>query len=348
MTPLIEFDFAKGFPLQDVALQDVAKLIGGKVAGMDRPVQYLALLKGGRGATKNRLSYVESPAYWKVFCASDTESAIVSQAVLANQSLPADKSVIVVADNPALAFFEAHERLYQNDRYPRLRGDRGAACVIHPRAFVDDGVVLGERVRIDANVTIYPNTVIGDDTWLKAGCVIGGPGFERKRLFGRLRTVTHVGGVALGPFVEIGSSSVVDCHLIGRFTSVGANTRVDNLVHVAHGAVIGEECSIVAGSEISGSVILGNGVWLGPHTCSNHEVTIGDHAFAGTGSVITGDVPSHALVYGNPAKVRGWVCACRTKLADGGNLSRVTCTKCGTRYERTESGGIRFEKATAA
>jgi len=78
---------------------------------------------------------------------------------------------------------------------------------------------------------------------------------------------------------------------------------------VKRGASLGANCTIVCG------------------------VTIGCFAFVGAGAVVTRDVPDRALVYGNPAKIRGWVCACGEKL--GGDLA---CAACGFAYHRTAAG----------
>jgi UDP-2-acetamido-3-amino-2,3-dideoxy-glucuronate N-acetyltransferase len=62
--------------------------------------------------------------------------------------------------------------------------------------------------------------------------------------------------------------------------------------------------------------------------CGN---TIGKYAFIGAGSVVTKDVPDYALVYGNPAKLKGWMCACATKL-NFNPQEQARCTKCGKLY----------------
>ena len=80
-----------------------------------------------------------------------------------------------------------------------------------------------------------------------------------------------------------------------------------------------------------GRVALAMGASLGANctvVCGN---TIGRYAFVGAGSVVTSDVPDYALIYGNPARVRGWVCACGIKLDFTGG-ERATCPACGQCY----------------
>jgi UDP-2-acetamido-3-amino-2,3-dideoxy-glucuronate N-acetyltransferase len=63
-------------------------------------------------------------------------------------------------------------------------------------------------------------------------------------------------------------------------------------------------------------------------------VTLGRYCFVGAGSVVTRDVPDHAMVYGSPARLRGWVCRCGVKLGES-----LACPECGESYE-TEGDGL--------
>lgn len=119
---------------------------------------------------------------------------------------------------------------------------------------------------------------------------------------------------------------------------MGPHTTIDNLVHFAHSAKTGQDCSLVACSEVSGGVILGDGVWLGPNAAINQLLKIGDHCYIGTGSVVTRDLPSHCLAHGSPAKVAAQVCVCRSKISFENNLA--TCDKCGSHYRLSEQGQV--------
>src|SRR6201991_899577 len=79
---------------------------------------------------------------------------------------------------------------------------------------------------------------------------------------------------------------------------------------VRRGASFGANCTIVCGS------------------------TIGRYAFIGAGSVVTRDVPDYALMFGNPAKLRGWMCACGIKLDFNGDQRTAQCSACGSRFEK--------------
>jgi UDP-2-acetamido-3-amino-2,3-dideoxy-glucuronate N-acetyltransferase len=60
-------------------------------------------------------------------------------------------------------------------------------------------------------------------------------------------------------------------------------------------------------------------------------ITVGRCAFVGAGGVVTHDVPDYCLVYGNPAELKGWMCACGVKL-EIGYSEAVDCRACGANY----------------
>ena len=148
---------------------------------------------------------------------------------------------------------------------------------------------------IGNNVKIGDNVSIGEV----------GFGFERDKE-GRyqipLERRVHDYSVVIEDNVEIGSNSVIHR---GRWrdTVIGAGTKIDSLVHVAHNAVIGKNCLVVAGTVIGGSVSIGDGCFIGENVSIKQGVKIAHNVTIGMGAVVLNDItqPDSTWV-GNPCR----------------------------------------------
>lgn len=150
---------------------------------------------------------------------------------------------------------------------------------------IDSRAVLYSCVKKTKNVGIGPYSVIGRD----------GFGYKDGR------RIPHIGGVIIEEYVEIGSNSCIDRAKLDN-TIIGAHTKIDNLVHVGHNAVIGRGCIIVAGSVIGGSCVLGDNVFVGQNATIKDHVKVGNNVIIGCGANVIKDVPDGQTVVGNPAK----------------------------------------------
>jgi UDP-3-O-[3-hydroxymyristoyl] glucosamine N-acyltransferase len=173
-------------------------------------------------------------------------------------------------------------------------------AIIHPKAYIaDKNVRVGRGTVIEPGVTILERTVIGEDVILRAGCTLGSQGFEFKRIDGKILNVAHAGGLMIGNRVEIQANSALSRSIFGGFTELGEDTKLDNLVHIAHNVTIGKRCFLAACAMIAGSVSIGNDVWIGPGASISSGITIGDDAQITIGSVVTRDVLHNQRVTGN-------------------------------------------------
>lgn len=199
---------------------------------------------------------------------------------------------------------------------PRRTGpDIAPTAVVAPGARLGQGVRLGHHVVVAEGVEIGDNTEIRDGAVLRAGTRIGrdclvksnsvigdeGFGFDFAEDGTPIR-VPHYGGVQIGDRVEIGALCTVVRGTL-EDTVVGDDVKMDDHVHIAHNCVIGARTIITACAEVSGSVVLGADVWLGPQSSVNNKVTVGDRAMLGLGAVANKDVPGGMIVVGNPARV---------------------------------------------
>lgn len=144
---------------------------------------------------------------------------------------------------------------------------------------------------------IHWSVVIGKNT------VIGADGFGYARAEdGTLVKMPHRGNVVIEENVEIGSNTCIDRAVVGS-TVIGAGTKIDNLVHIAHGVKIGKNCLIVAGAVIGGSCEIGDNCFIGINASIKNKVKIGNNVTVGMCAVVLKDVPDGVTVIGNPARI---------------------------------------------
>ena len=175
---------------------------------------------------------------------------------------------------------------------------------IHETAIVDEGVDIGAGTKIWHFSHVMPGTRIG------VGCTLGqnvlvGPNVTVGNNVKIQNNVSVYEGVVLEDDVLCGPSCV--------FTNVDrprsgfpTNSSDYRETIVKRGATIGANATIVCGH------------------------TLGEHAFVGAGSVVTKDVPDYGLVYGTPARLRGYACKCGASLTF--DADRATCAECGRGY----------------
>ncbi|GAI90297.1 unnamed protein product, partial [marine sediment metagenome] len=90
------------------------------------------------------------------------------------------------------------------------------------------------------------------------------------------------------------------------------------------------------------TTLVEKGVSIGANAtiiCGN---TVGRYAFIGAGAVVTEDIPDYALVYGNPARIKGWMCECGIKLEFNGDFAK--CKACGKEYKMMDEKKVRRER----
>jgi UDP-3-O-[3-hydroxymyristoyl] glucosamine N-acyltransferase len=155
-------------------------------------------------------------------------------------------------------------------------------CVLHTR------VSIRERVRIGARVVIQDGAVIGSD----------GFGFAHRE-DGTHEKIPQVASVVIEDDVEIGANTTVDRPAVGE-TRIRRGTKVDNLVQIAHGVVVGTNSLVAAQVGIAGSSVVGNDVMLGGQVGVTGHVTVGDRVKASAKTGVTGNVPADAFITGYP------------------------------------------------
>jgi UDP-3-O-[3-hydroxymyristoyl] glucosamine N-acyltransferase len=159
----------------------------------------------------------------------------------------------------------------------------GYGTHIEAGATVGEGVQIGKNCRIHPRAVLYPGTTLGDRVVVHAGAVLGGDGFGyvRDNATGSYTQFPQQGTLVLEDDVEIGANTTIDRGALEE-TRIGRGTKIDNLVHVGHNCVIGEDVVLVALTGVSGSSTIGKGAVIAG------QVGIGDHAHIGPGVILGG------------------------------------------------------------
>jgi len=177
----------------------------------------------------------------------------------------------------------------------------GEDCRVGPGAELGDRAVLGDRCRIEAHAVVAPDTVLGHRVVVKTGARVGQEGFAWTGAPATRRRVPHRGACRIGDDVEIGANSTVDRGSLGA-TVIGAGTKLDNLVHIAHNVRIGVRCTILAQVGVAGTTVIGDDVAVGGQAGLAGQLRVGDGAQLAAQSGVIGDVPPGATVSGYPAR----------------------------------------------
>jgi UDP-3-O-[3-hydroxymyristoyl] glucosamine N-acyltransferase len=287
---------------------------GAKISGVASPAE----------AHAEDLIYVDSPRHLDQAAASRAVCVVVSPGV----SLPGKILLRVV--NPKLAFALAAAWLVPPARiahgihptavispsarlapgvavgpYGVIEEDVevGAGSEIGAFCFLGRGARLGEGCRLYPRVTLYAGAMLANRVILHSGVVIGADGFGYVTENGKYRKFPQAGEVAIHDDVEIGANATIDRGSLDR-TEIGAGTKLDNLVHIAHNVRIGDDTVIAAQTGVSGSSVIGKNVVIGGQVGIADHCELEDGAVAGAQAGIpTGKiVRSGQIVWGTPAR----------------------------------------------
>jgi UDP-3-O-[3-hydroxymyristoyl] glucosamine N-acyltransferase len=304
----------------------VASLLAGDILGdAERELTDVAALQEAAGS---HLSFVASDKQVRTLGQTRAGAVLVARSLVAQTPQNLTTTLIAV-DDPQAAFVEIMLRFRPRAPRPQIgisphaivspTAQIGADCNIHPGAVIGDdvvlgtgcdiypGAVIGAGCRIGDHVTIHPNAVlyhhvqVGNRVIIHATAVIGADGFGYRFAEGRFIHLPHTGTVILDDDVEIGAGATVDRAMIGA-TVIGAGTKLDNQVMIAHNCRLGKHNAFAAQVGLAGSATTGDYVRCGG------QVGVADHAHIGTGASIgamagvSGHIPDGERYHGIPAR----------------------------------------------
>jgi UDP-3-O-[3-hydroxymyristoyl] glucosamine N-acyltransferase len=177
----------------------------------------------------------------------------------------------------------------------------GARTCLAAGVVLGDGVIIGNDCTVHAGVIANSGSVLGDRVQLQAGVVLAGDGFGYEFRDGAHQKIPHVGRCIIESDVEIGANTTIDRGSVGD-TVIGAGTKIDNLVQVAHNVRMGRLCLVMAQTGIAGSARIGDGVIIAGQAGLAGHITIGSGARIAAKAGVFGDVPAGETWSGYPAR----------------------------------------------
>ena len=189
------------------------------------------------------------------------------------------------------------------------RGARiGARTVVHPHVTIGAGAQIGDDCVIHSRVSVRERVHIGHRVILQDGAVVGSDGFGfALRPDGTHHKIPQIGGVVVEDDVEIGANATIDRPAVGE-TRIGAGSKIDNLVQVAHGVTIGRDVLLAAQVGIAGSTTIEDAVTLAGQVGVAGHITIGKGTIATAQTGIPNSVEPGSFISGYPAiSNRDWL-----------------------------------------
>ena len=165
----------------------------------------------------------------------------------------------------------------------------GSGVIIEDQVYIGDDVIIGARTRVYPGVRIMNGVEIGADCIIYPNAVIGADGFGHRSSADGYTKVPHFGKVIIEDKVEIGSNVCIDRGALTD-TIIRTGAKLDNLIHIAHGADIGAHVAIAAQSGISGSSKIGAGSRLGGQVGVVGHINIAPNSSIQAQSGVAGDI----------------------------------------------------------
>jgi UDP-3-O-[3-hydroxymyristoyl] glucosamine N-acyltransferase len=307
-----------------ITVSELSKLLNGEVIGDEQALLHtVAKIEDGKPGA---LSFLANPKYENHLYNTKSTAVLVNRTFVPAQQI---ETTLIKVDDAYAAFSYLLEQFAASGKSPAgidktavveasasvdtsafvgaltyVGKDAviGAGCQIHPQVYIGSGATIGKNVTLFAGVKIYHACVIGDNTIVHSGTVIGSDGFGfAPQADKSYKKIPQTGNVVIEEDVEIGSNCVIDRATIGS-TIIRKGVKLDNLIQVAHNVEIGEHTVIASQSGIAGSSKIGKHCVIAGQVGFAGHITIADGSSFGAQSGIANsiDKPNKAW-FGSPA-----------------------------------------------
>ena len=292
--------------LKEFKCSELAEVVGGKASSGNITIDNISSLDS---ANASSISFLSDSSY--IPRLKETKSKVI---LIKKEDLKYWGKDYILVKNPYLAFskiatlfnelgengkYSIHESVvFGNNSKPeennsiRAHSTIGDNCLlgkdiqIGSNVTVGDNVVIGSNTVIHSNVTIESNVKIGANCVFFSGSRIGTDGFGyAPDDDGSWAKIPQTGGVIIEDNVHIGANTTIDCGAIDN-TIIKTGVKIDNLVHIAHNCVIGENTIIAAMAGFAGSCKIGKGCMIGGGAGIGPNISIADRSVITARTVI--------------------------------------------------------------
>lgn len=296
-----------------LSLAEIAEYLGGELHGeADTKIEKIATLAN---ATKGCIGFLGNSKYTNQLETTQASAVLISANELSYLKQH-NSAAAIVLDNPYLGYAKLAQKM---DTTPKQK------VGIHPTAVVDESSIvdasasigansviaaganigadvtigancyvgeqshIGKGTRLWANVSVYHDVTIGEDCLFQSGCAIGSDGFGYAPDGKQWVKIPQLGGVRIGDRVEIGANTCVDRGALDD-TIIGNGVIIDNMVQIAHNAVVGDNTAMAGHSGIAGSTTVGENCSFGGRAGVAGHLTVTDNVMIAAQTIVSNNV----------------------------------------------------------
>lgn len=288
-------------------IQEIANYLGARIVGDSN--RQLTGINEIHKVEAGDITFVDYHKYYKKALSSTATAVIIDQ----EMDCPPDKTLLV-SDDPFRDYNKLAKRFRPFDLSAEVTKIQSYhvqnTAQIADNVIIMPGAYIGHHVKIGKGSVIYPNVVINDyvqigaNVIIHANTTIGGDAFyykfrKDKEPFGYDKMHT-IGRVIIEDNVEIGSNCTIDRGVSG-ITKIGAGTKLDNLVMIAHGVVIGKNCLLASQVGVAGKTIIEDDVILWAQVGVSKSLRLGKGSIVLAKSGVGKDTEPGKIYFGIPA-----------------------------------------------
>ena len=271
-------------------------------------------------ASSGSITFIDNKKYFKDLYSTNASACIISENVLNKYTSKAGMSFLV-SKNPYLSYAKLLNLFYpdlkNSHRDKKEKIDLSNSSQVSKHVDLKNNVSIGEKTIINSFSSIGPNVYIGKNCFIgnnvsisnaylgnnvivQDGTIIGQDGFGYVFDGKRYIKVPQIGIVKINDDVEIGSNCAIDRGSL-NFTEIKKGVKIDNLVHIAHNVVIGENTVIAGQTGIAGSSSIGKNVLMGGQVGISGHLSVSDNVQIGAQSGVTKNISKNSIVSGTPS-----------------------------------------------